>query len=201
MANLMFLVAESGCLMKTFIEIKTPQAYDYLQTIRHCQIMFELSNLEVQEITQKLLDRSMIAPNEMHYVVAKEGDQPIGFAVYYYLEKIQLGYLDYMGILTEHQGGGAGSALYEEMLEDILVKHPKVEGLILEVKGDDSFQDRQRFFLNRGAKAVDLSQQNLPQKVKESGMVLMHHSLSKDSVPDSETINGAFKELAKTLWH
>ena len=195
-------VWKEGVLMLKYIEVKSPQAIDYQQTINYCQLVFELSNYEVREITQKLLDSSSIAPNEMHYIVLKENDQPVGFAVYYYLTPIRLGYLDYLAVLPEFRCRGLGSKLYQQMVSELKVKHPDIEGLILEAKStDDDVEQRRDFFIKQGACELKLGSFQIPQQVMDSGLLLMYQPLIKEAEMDSKLLIQAFQVLAKTLWH
>lgn len=184
------------------IEVKSPQATDYQQTIRHCQLMFELSNYEVREITQKLLDSSIIAPNEMHYIVLKENDQVIGFAVYYYLAPVRMGYLDYLAILPEFQGRGFGTMLYNQVVNELKTRHPEIEGIILEAKStDEDVEQRLAFFIKQGGHELKLENYQVPQNVVDSGLLLMFHPLHKEAQMDSQLLMQIFRVLAKTLWH
>ncbi|GAW29335.1 hypothetical protein ULO1_19050 [Carboxydocella sp. ULO1] len=183
-------------------EVKSPQTVDYLESIRYCQLMFDLSNYEVREITQKLLDHSLIAPNEMHYLVLKEDEELVGYAVYYYLQDLQLAFLDYIGILPAFQSQGYGARLYQAMLQEIRQQHPEAQGLIMEVKStDDDFDRRCRFFQRLGASLIDLQSMDVPAKLKESGLVLMIHPFQQDLQLDREMLMRFFRVLARTLWH
>jgi GNAT superfamily N-acetyltransferase len=187
--------------MLKYIEVKSPQAIDYQQTINYCQLVFDLSNYEVREITQKLLDSSSIAPNEMHYIVLKENDQTVGFAVYYYLTPIRLGYLDFLAVLPEFRCRGLGSKLYQQVVNELKVKHPDIEGLILEAKSTDDVEQRRDFFIKQGACELKLGSFQIPQQVKDSGLLLMYQPLTKEAEMDSKLLTQAFRVLAETLWH
>lgn len=188
--------------MLRYIEVKSPQAIDYQQTIRHCQLMFELSNYEIREITQKLLDSSQIAPNEMHYVVLKENDQVIGFAVYYYLTPVRLGYLDYLAVLPEYRNQGFGSMLYQQVVSELKAQHPEIEGLILEAKStDNNVEQRLGFFIKQGAFELKLKNYQVPQQVLDSGLLLMYQPLIEEAEMGSQLLMQVFRVLAKTLWH
>lgn len=188
--------------MLKYIDVKSPQAIDYLQTINYCKLVFDLSNYKIREITQKLLDSFSISPNEMHYIVLKENDQPVGFAVYYYLIPIRLGYLDYLTVLPEFRCRGFGSELYHQMINELKLKHQDIEGLILEAKStDDEVEQRRDFFIKQGACELKLGSFQIPQQVLDSGLLLMYQPIIKEVEMDSKLLIRAFQVLAKTLWH
>ena len=185
-----------------YVEIKSPQSSDYLQSIRHCQLIFDLSSYEVREITQKLLDASMIAPNSLHYLVAKEEEDLTGFVVYYYLQKIRLGYLDYIATIDQFRGRGIGSQLYGKMIEELQVKHPDIEGIVYEVKSTDAdFEERVRFFEKQGAQILKLEDFPLPQSVIDSGLIMMYQPLKPGAKIQGKDILDIFRVLSETLWH
>ena len=163
-----------------FEVVTSPSSYEAQESMLLCRNEFELSHYEARGIVARLLNPAIISPNRFHYIVAKNDDQIVGLAIFYFLSEVNLGYLEYITVKPEYRGHGVGRRIYEKVIETLKQDSQHLSGIIFEVRNiSRDLKARKEFFLRIGAIPIDLSFYPLREEIINSGLLLMLHPISE----------------------
>jgi len=175
-----------------FDVVTDPRSYEAQESMLLCRCQFELSDFESRGIVARLLNPAIISPNRFHYIVAKQGDDIVGLAIFYFLSDVNLGYLEYITVKPDYRGMGIGRKIYQKVIEILKQDSSHLSGIVFEVRNvSKELQERKEFFLKIGAIPVDLSFYPTNKEIINSGMLLMLHPM--------EDIKMTWPVMSKTL--
>ncbi|MHB8170406.1 MAG: GNAT family N-acetyltransferase [Thermincolia bacterium] len=184
-----------------YLEMMNADSLEAQQALLMCRIMFDLGSEDVAELCQQLKDSQFLSPNKMHLVVAKHHGKAVGFALFYHLADVNMGYMEYIAVAPGHQRQGIGRSLYNAAVEVLERDSQGIKGMLFEVhKVKQGLDERKNFFLNMGAIPVDLSFYPLGQEVTNSGMLVMVHPLGRVNMTWPNLVK-VFDNLSAVLNH
>ncbi|MGF7184367.1 GNAT superfamily N-acetyltransferase [Desulfitispora alkaliphila] len=167
-------------------ELTSPHSFDYKEAMFYCQLLFNLSRADTHRVLKHLLIPKKLAPNRFFFVVAKKGDQLVGFSLFYYLQRVNLGYLDYIAVLPEYRGEGIGVGLYQKTVSMLEEHQEDVYGMLFEVHQAEGLEMRKDFFRKQGAVKLDLSKYK--KVVQDTNLEMMFHSFNVQSLEVNEIV-------------
>jgi len=184
-----------------YLEPVDPDSLEARQALLMCRIMFGLGEAEVADLREELKDSQGLWPNRIHLVVARHQGKVVGFALFYHLAEVNLGYMEYIAVAPGYQRQGIGRGLYNAAVEILERDSQGVKGMLFEVQNADTgLNARKDFFLNMGAIPMDLSFYPLRPEITESGMLMMLHPLRRVQMT-WPTLVKVFDNLSMVLNH
>lgn len=139
-----------------FILAKGPYDYYSLEGIRLLRTVFDYPTTVQKEIVQKMLNPQSIDPNKYYLFTAVEQDKVFGIACFYWMPRINMAYIEHIGITPDYQGRGLGSFFFNKVISFLEKNHPEIEGALLEVRQNrEDLDNRKEFFLCLGAIPID----------------------------------------------
>ncbi|MDW7675264.1 MAG: GNAT family N-acetyltransferase [Bacillota bacterium] len=162
----------------TFTEVVSPHTFDYKEAMFYCKSMFGMSGADCNRVLKHLINPRSLGPDKIHFIVAREGENLVGFAVIYYLVSSKLAFLEYIGVLPEVRRKGVGSAIYHHALDVVRRDNPEVRGMFYEVWPErDGLVERIKFFVSQGAISVDISNFSF-NRIDNLEFQLLYHPLN-----------------------
>lgn len=187
--------------MLKFLELRNLDSFYFKTVIECCRETFHYSIKDINALISKLQSNN----NEQvkaHIIYADCLGELVGFAIFYYFPKNQVGFIEAIVVLEDYRNRGIGSQLYSNMMDLLKKLYPQCTGHVLEVcREKENYQRRKSFFLKQGCLPVALDFFSLDPVVSKSGINILYHPYRLNQTYSLKTMEDIFREMAKNLVH
>jgi len=187
--------------MYKFLELKNLDSIYFKDVIECCREVFNYSIKEINSLIGKLQANE----NEQvraHIIYADCLGELVGFAIFYYFPKNQVGFIEALVVMEDYRNRGIGSQLYGHMMDLLKKLYPQCAGHVLEIcREKENYQKRKSFFLKQGCIPIALDFFSMDPVVSKSGINILYHPYRLNQTFSLKTMEDIFREMAINLVH
>ncbi len=182
-------------------ELRNLDSFYFKTVIEYCLKTFHYSIKEIHSLVSKMQSNNQDKV-KAHIIYADCLGELVGFTIFYYFPKNQVGFIEVLVVLDNYRNWGIGSQLYCYMMDFLKELYPHCIGHVLEIgREKENYEKRKSFFLKQGCLPVALDFFSLHPVISKSGINILYHPYRVNQAYSLKMMEYIFREMAKNLVH